>query len=48
MTRRLHPELLDELPPEDPRALRSRRDLQRLNVWMGNVGAMVRDLAPGL
>jgi len=44
MTRRLHPELLDQLPPDDPRALRSRRDLQRLNGWMGNVGAMAREL----
>jgi hypothetical protein len=34
--RRLEPELLDELPPEDPRAIRSRRDLQRINWFMGN------------
>jgi hypothetical protein len=44
MTRRLQPEWLDQLPPDDPRALRARRDLQRLNVWMGNVGAMARAL----
>jgi SAM-dependent methyltransferase len=44
MTRRLHPELLDQLPSDDPRARRSRRDLQRLNLCMGNVGAMARAL----
>ena len=44
MTRRLHPELLDELPADDPRARRARRDLRRLNVCMGNAGAMARAL----
>src|SRR6266404_4755475 len=29
-------ELLDELPATDPHAVRSRRDLQRVNWWMGN------------
>jgi hypothetical protein len=29
-------ELLDELPASDPRAIRSRRDLRRVNFWMGN------------
>ena len=29
--RRLTPELLDSLPPDDPRARRSRRDLRRIN-----------------
>ena len=30
------PEILDELPAEDPRAKRSRRDLQLINSLMGN------------
>jgi hypothetical protein len=30
------PEILDELPPSAPEARRSRRDLQRVNFWMGN------------
>jgi hypothetical protein len=29
-------ELLDTLPPDDPRAVHSRRDLRRLNDWMRN------------
>ena len=40
MKRLVQPELLDTLPPEDPRALRSRRDLRRINWWMGNVRIM--------
>ena len=42
--RRVEPELLDTLPPDDPRALRSRRDLNRVNAWMGNHGIMARAL----
>ena len=34
--RSIQPELLDHLPPQDPRAIRSRRDLRRINAWMGN------------
>jgi SAM-dependent methyltransferase len=34
--RAVEPELLDTLPPNDPRAIRSRRDLQWINAWMGN------------
>lgn len=34
--RTLEPELLDELPPDDPRAIASRRDLQRLNRWLSH------------
>jgi hypothetical protein len=37
MERILQPELLDVLPAEDPQALGSRRDLRRINAWMGNV-----------
>jgi hypothetical protein len=42
MQRCVEPEWLDELPPGDPRAMRSRRDLQRIHSWMGNVGIMAR------
>ena len=44
MQRFIQRELLDELPAEDPRAVQSRRDLRRLNVWMGHVGIMQRTL----
>ena len=33
-TRIFEPEWLDELPAGDPRAIRSRRDLRRVNRWM--------------
>jgi hypothetical protein len=35
MPRRVEPELLDALPPDDPRAVRSRSDLRRVNRLMG-------------
>jgi len=38
--RRLEPELLDQLPADDPRAIRSRRDLRRVNAWMRNPSRM--------
>lgn len=44
MNRIVKPELLDELPPDDPRAIRSRRDLRRVNAWMGNHAIMARAL----
>jgi Methyltransferase domain len=44
MERCVKPELLDELPPDDPRAVRSRKDLVRVNAWMGNCGIMAREL----
>ncbi len=44
MKRIVQPEILDTLPPEDPRALRSRRDLRRVNSWMGNAGIMANAL----
>jgi hypothetical protein len=44
MERSVKPELLDNLPPADPRAVRSRSDLQRVNAWMGNCGTMARAL----
>jgi len=36
------PELLDELPPNDPRAVASRADLRRLNIIMGHTGILSR------
>jgi methyltransferase family protein len=42
--RRLVPELLDELMPDDPRALRSRRDLRVVNRIMGHTGILSRAL----
>jgi len=42
MNRRVEPELLDELPATDPRAIRSRRDLRRVNTLMGNAGVIAR------
>ena len=42
--RRIEPEWLDVLPADDPRALRSRRDLRRLNSWMGHGRIMAHHL----
>ena len=44
MKRRVEPELLDTLPPGDPRAVRSRQDLRRVNAWMGNPSIMANAL----
>ena len=44
LTRRLEPELLDQLPADDPRAMRSRRDLRRINALMGNARWMASAL----
>jgi hypothetical protein len=44
MNRCLEPEWLDELPETDPKAQASRRDLRRLNWWMGHVGTAARTL----
>jgi hypothetical protein len=44
MRRRVLPELLDELAPDDPRAVRSRGDLRRVNKLMGNADIMARAL----
>ena len=44
MERLLQPELLDELPPDDPRAIASREDLRRVNWFMGNVRHLARAL----
>ena len=37
LTRRVEAETLDHLREDDPRAIRSRRDLRRINRIMGNV-----------
>jgi len=42
--RRVDPELLDELPPDDPRAQRSRRDLRVVNRIMGHAGVLMHAL----
>lgn len=42
MRRVIEPELLDELPPSDPQAIRSRSDLRRLNFLMGHAGFLTR------
>jgi hypothetical protein len=39
-------EILDELAPNDPRALRSRRDLLRVNRIMGTPGILARAMLP--
>lgn len=44
LSRSIEPEWLDELPPCDPRALRSRRDLARVNALMMNGGLVARAL----
>lgn len=44
MRRVVEPELLDELPAADPRAVRSRADLRRLNCIMGHAGILSRAL----
>lgn len=41
------PEILDELPEDDPRARRSRRDLERINRVMGAAGILARALGTG-
>jgi len=46
MPRMLQPELLDALPPDDPAALHSRRDLRLVNRTMGNFRWFARTLPP--
>jgi hypothetical protein len=43
-SRSLEPEWLDDLPPDDPRAIRSRNDLRRVNAIMGNARVIARQL----
>ncbi len=44
MQRTVKPEWLDDLPADDPRARRSRRDLQRINAVMMNSALVAREL----
>jgi hypothetical protein len=48
MNRTLQPDLLDELPATDQRAIHSRRDLRRINSLMGNARTLKRYLEPQL
>lgn len=42
--RRVEPEFLDQLPADDPRAVRARRDVKRANTLMMNAGIMAAAL----
>ena len=44
MRRYIQPEILDELSVDDPRAIQSRRDLQKVNTFMGHTGTVMRAL----
>jgi 2-polyprenyl-3-methyl-5-hydroxy-6-metoxy-1,4-benzoquinol methylase len=44
LPRRVEPEWLDTLPAADPAAIRSRRDLERLNVLMRQTASLIRIL----
>lgn len=44
LPRRLEPEWLDQLPADDPRAIRSRRNLARINAYMLNARCMAAAL----
>ena len=51
--RDIQPEILDELPADDPRAIQSRRDLRKVNTFMGHPAMVARALGaastpPGL
>lgn len=46
--RAVHPEILDELPAADPRAVRSRRDLRRVNRVIGSCSILSRSLRRSL
>jgi len=48
LPRRVRRELLDELPPDDPRAVRSRRDLRLVNRIMGARSLLLRALDAAL
>ena len=48
MKRNVQPEILDTLSPGDPRAIRSRRDLRRINWWMRHHAIMSQALGKNL
>jgi SAM-dependent methyltransferase len=45
MERKVEPELLDALPADDARAVHSRRDLRRINRWMGHDRLLAKRLS---
>jgi len=47
MRRYIQPEILDELSVDDPRAIQSRRDLQKINTFMGHTRAVARAVRAG-
>src|SRR5512145_617924 len=44
MRRLIQPEILDRLAADDPRAIQSRRDLRKINAFMGHIGLVTRAL----
>src|SRR5678815_2173893 len=48
LPRVLEPETLDHLAPDDPAAQRARRDLRRVNAFMGARGILERALEKAL
>lgn len=48
LPRHVEPEWLDSLDPDDPRAVRARRDLRLINFLMGNEGWILRQVAARL
>lgn len=46
LSRRVEPELLDELKADDPRAVKSRKDLRRINRIMGTCGVIGAAIDP--
>ena len=47
MARIVRPEILDELPADDPRAVQSRRDLRKINILMGHAATIAGTLRTG-
>jgi Methyltransferase domain len=43
--RQIQREILDELPADDPRAIQSRRDLQKVNTFMGHPAMVAHELS---
>ena len=43
-TRDVQPEILDDLPVDSPQAMQSRRDLRKVNAFMGHTAIVVREL----
>ena len=47
MERIVRPEILDELSADDPRAVQSRRDLRKINAFMGHAAMVAHELRAG-